>query len=124
MDVRHFIPAEQAAATATALHFTPDTWAGIHRHRRVLDPGLQVVGWIHSHLLHALEAAEGEGLFLSDTDVEAMVAFFDAPTHFAVVVAGDGPAEPAAACASFGWDDDGVGLRQSSLSVVDRSEQP
>jgi hypothetical protein len=123
VDVRHFIPAE-AVATATSLRFTPDTWAGIHKRRRALDPKLQAVGWVHSHLLHALASQECDGLFLSDVDVEAMLAFYDAPCQFAVVVAGDGPAAPEAACASFGWDDFGVGLRQRSLCVMEGSGRP
>lgn len=125
VDVQHFCPALHTEAKEASLRFTRDTWAAINQRRQELDPNLQVVGWCHSH--PRLVVAEGHqpiALFLSPDDVAIMAAFFDLPHLFAVVVDAEGPADPARACAVYGWDDTGVGLVRRSLNLFKERCEP
>jgi proteasome lid subunit RPN8/RPN11 len=73
-------------------HFTfnADVWAHVNRQRETDYPGLQIVGWFHTH--------PGLGVFFSADDVVVHSAAFVMPWHIALVV------DPLRAEAGFfGW---------------------
>lgn len=61
-------------------HFTfnADVWSAINREREASYPGLQIVGWFHTH--------PGLGVFFSADDVVVHTAAFVMPWHIALVV--------------------------------------
>ncbi|MDT8306379.1 MAG: Mov34/MPN/PAD-1 family protein [Anaerolineae bacterium] len=61
-------------------HFTfnADVWAHVNREREAAFPGLQIVGWFHTH--------PGLGVFFSGDDVVVHSAAFVMPWHIALVV--------------------------------------
>lgn len=93
--VRASIRAAAADEAAAQLTFTQATWEHIHRELETEYPGLQIVGWYHSH--------PGYGLFLSEQDMFIHNNFFQNRSQIALVVdpvAGDE--------AVFAWSEDGV----------------
>jgi proteasome lid subunit RPN8/RPN11 len=78
-------------------HFTfnADVWSVINRERETNFPGLQIVGWFHTH--------PGLGVFFSADDVVVHSAAFVMPWHVALVV------DPLRGEAGFfGWVKDNV----------------
>lgn len=70
--------------------FTADAWAQIHREREEYYPGMQIVGWFHTH--------PNLGVFYSSDDVVVHSVAFDMPWHVGLVV------DPVRRqCCFFGW---------------------
>jgi proteasome lid subunit RPN8/RPN11 len=93
VEVIHAIPARLAAATATSLRFTPETWQeiNIEKQKRFQGQQLLTVGWYHSHLV-ATRLLDKNGkvgytdLFFSIDDMFIHEHFFKEPWHVALVL--------------------------------------
>lgn len=81
---RRFVEVEGAMPAPSEdrgpFHFTfnADVWAHVNREREAMFPGLQIVGWFHTH--------PGLGVFFSGDDVVVHSAAFVMPWHVALVV--------------------------------------
>lgn len=65
-------------STKGSFKFTHDTWEQITRERERLPPGLEMVGWYHTH--------PGWGVFLSGLDLFICDNFFNKPLDVALVI--------------------------------------
>jgi proteasome lid subunit RPN8/RPN11 len=83
-ETRRFVEVEGAMPAPSEdrgpFHFTfnADVWAHVNREREAMFPGLQIVGWFHTH--------PGLGVFFSGDDVVVHSAAFVMPWHVALVV--------------------------------------
>lgn len=75
------LPGLRTEAGASHLTFTPDTWSAVNQEREKRFPGLQVVGWYHSH--------PRMDIFFSGDDVFLHRNFFSQPWHIALVLEPD-----------------------------------
>ena len=73
--VERFVPGRIAEGTGTSLALSSEIWDDA---RPLLDAGLAVVGWVHSH--------PDLGAFFSGTDRRTQRAFFAQPWQFGWVV--------------------------------------
>jgi len=76
--VTQTLPAKFATEARGHLTFTHDTWRELNRQRDDLYPGLQVVGWYHTH--------PGLDIFLSQMDLFIHRNFFRQPWQVALVI--------------------------------------
>lgn len=78
VDVRRALPARSSDHGPIHFTFNADAWSQIHRDRAAQYPGLDIVGWFHTH--------PGLGIFFSADDVVVHSAAFVLPWHAALVV--------------------------------------
>jgi proteasome lid subunit RPN8/RPN11 len=70
--------AEHYEATKGSFKFTHETWSQISRQREAFRPGLEMVGWYHTH--------PGWSVFLSGMDLFICNNFFNRPLDVALVI--------------------------------------
>ncbi len=75
--IQAVIRGEQAREQSAHVTFTHETWNHIHTEMDKLYPGLEIVGWYHTH--------PGFGVFLSDMDQFIHKNFFGQPHQVALV---------------------------------------
>lgn len=93
--VEDMVPARLAAASATHVTFTHETWVQIHHDVENRDDHLQIVGWYHTH--------PGFGPFYSSQDYFIHRNFFTDERHVGIVL------DPIRVSLSvFGWIDGDV----------------
>ncbi len=91
------IAALEAESREASVTFTHDSWTAIYGRMEREHPGLDIVGWYHSH--------PGFGIFLSDLDLFIHRSFFADPRQVAHVV------DPRRGTEGlFGWVDGEVGV--------------
>lgn len=77
VDVQGVVKALATRAGNVHVTFTQQTWNEIHTAMERDYPGLQIVGWYHTH--------PGLGVEFSDMDVFIQKNFFSLPTHLALL---------------------------------------
>lgn len=116
-----FVDAQQALPAYTSDHgpvhftFNADAWSQLHRDRAQKHPGLDIIGWFHTH--------PGLGIFFSADDVVVHSAAFILPWHVALVV------DPLnKQMGAFGWNDAELdplpGLYEIAVGASNRSRLP
>lgn len=91
------IPALEAQGARASVTFTHDAWTKVHSTLERDFPGMEIVGWYHSH--------PGFGIFLSNHDMFIHENFFSGPSQIAYVI------DPHAGTEGvFGWQDGKVEL--------------
>lgn len=78
VEVEATLPAPSEDRGPFHFTFNADVWAHVNREREAAFPGLQIVGWFHTH--------PGLGVFFSGDDVVVHSAAFVMPWHIALVV--------------------------------------
>lgn len=77
VEVRAAVRGSAAREGSTHVTFTQETWSAVHAEMEREHPGLQIVGWYHSH--------PGFGVEFSEMDRFIQRNFFPAPTQIALV---------------------------------------
>lgn len=90
VEVKAALPARTDDHGPNHFTFNADAWSDLHRDRAAHHPGLDIVGWFHTH--------PGLGVFYSADDVVVHSAAFVMPWHVGLVV---DPVRDAAGL--FGW---------------------
>ncbi|HZD11749.1 MAG TPA: Mov34/MPN/PAD-1 family protein [Candidatus Binatia bacterium] len=78
VEVHRALPALSSDHGPIHFTFNADAWSQIHRDREAHYPGLDIVGWFHTH--------PGLGIFFSGDDVIVHSAAFVLPWHLALVL--------------------------------------
>jgi hypothetical protein len=122
LEVTSLVPAENTAATATSLTFTPDSWSHVRRLIDLRGEGEILVGWMHSHPFRfcaecpipATQECIAKILFFSRDDEFLMETAFPLPFMVGLLAAVE-PRLPAAlghpSVRLFGWNKGAIEAR-------------
>jgi proteasome lid subunit RPN8/RPN11 len=122
LEVTNLVPAQNTAATASSLTFTPDSWSHVRRLIDLRGDGEILVGWMHSHPFRfcaecpipAPEECIAKILFFSRDDEFLMETAFPLPYMVGLLAAVE-PRLPAAlghpSVRLFGWEKGAIRAR-------------